>query len=845
MGNETMVEPLVAVSYDEAFKASVDYFGGDTLAADVWVKKYALKDSAGNIYERTPADMHRRIAREFARMEAKYPKAETEETIFNALDRFQYLIPQGSPMAGIGNPFQVASLSNCFVIGDDSKADSYGLILRMDEELVQLMKRRGGVGHDLSHIRPKGSPVNNTALTASGIVPFMERYSNSTREVAQDGRRGALMLTLNVRHPEAEGFIDAKLDTTKVTGANISVKIDDGFMEAVRSGSEYLQRYPVSGDEIKVSRKAPARDIWNKLVHNAWKSAEPGILFWDTIRRESVPDCYADLGFETVSTNPCGEIPLCPYDSCRLLAVNLAGFIEELPDGKTRFDEEKFVQMVRLGQRLMDDLVDLELEKIEQILAKVENDPEQDILKRNERDLWLKIREKCVNGRRTGLGITGLGDLLAGLGLRYGSKEANEKAEEIQQLLAVTAYRSSVEMAQQRGAFPMFDAAREAGNPFIQRLRAADEILDAALPSVGRRNVSLLTIAPTGTTSLMSQTTSGIEPVFSLFYIRRRKIDASNGEKPDFVDNNGDAYKEHAVLHHGFRYWLNTQGFADADIDKMKTEQLQLWADRSPYAGAVSSEIDYLSKVDLQARLQKWVDHSISVTINLPAETPEHVVGELFLSAWEKGCKGITIYRDGSRSGILVTKPAQEAFRQFPSPKRPKELEAAVLQFMNEEEPWVAVVGLLEGRPFEIFTGRAEDSFRVLSYVSKGRVIKSKDENGNTRYDFQYNDRDGYKITIEGLSRTFSKEFWNYARLISGVIRHGMPLVDVIEMVGDLHLADKSLNTWKNGVMRALSKFIPDGTVPAHNECPNCHETTLSYQEGCLSCKSCGHSKCG
>jgi ribonucleoside-diphosphate reductase alpha chain len=834
-----------AVTYKEALAATIEYFDGDALAAEVWVKKYALKDSSGTIYERTPDDMHRRIASEFARMEARYPNPVSEEEIYQALAHFRYLIPQGSPMAGIGNTFQVASLSNCFVIGHDQHADSYGLILRMDEELVQLMKRRGGVGVDLSNIRPKGSPVQNTALTASGIVPFMERYSNSTREVAQDGRRGALMLTLNIRHPEADAFIDAKLDTSKVTGANISVKIDDAFMEAARSGTDYTTRYPVSGPEIKVTKTVKAREIWDKLIHNAWKSAEPGILFWDTIQRESVPDCYADLGFETVSTNPCGEIPLCPYDSCRLLAVNLAGFVTENRDGKETFDEPRFVQTVRLAQRLMDDLVDLELEKVEQILAKIEKDPEDEVLKRNERELWLKIREKCVNGRRTGLGITGLGDLLAGLGLRYGSREANEKAESIQKLLAVTAYRSSVEMAEERGAFPMFDAAREAKNPFINRLAEADPELGEKLRTTGRRNVSLLTIAPTGTTSLMSQTTSGIEPVFSLFYYRRRKIDASNGEKADFIDDNGDAYKEYPVLHHGFRHWLNTQGFADADIDKMKTEQMQLWADRSPYAGSVSAEIDYLSKVDLQARLQKWVDHSISVTINVPAETPESTVSELFMSAWEKGCKGITIYRDGSRAGILVTKPAAEPAKAPATPKRPKELEAAVLQFMNEEEPWVAVVGLMDGRPYEIFTGRAEDSFRVLSYVSKGKVIKTKDDHGKNRYDFQYMDRDGYKITIEGLSRTFSKEYWNYARLISGVMRHGMPLTDVIEMIGDLHLADRSLNTWKNGVIRGLSKFIPDGTQPAHNECPNCHENTVTYQEGCLVCTSCGHSKCG
>jgi ribonucleoside-diphosphate reductase alpha chain len=843
MVNDTITAP-VAVTFKEALEAATAYFEGDTLAAEVWVKKYALKDSAGTIYERTPDDMHRRIAAEFARIEQRYPNPLPEEAIYDALAHFRRIIPQGSPMAGIGNNFQVASLSNCFVIGHEKHADSYGLILRMDEELVQLMKRRGGVGLDLSNIRPKGSPVNNTALTASGIVPFMERYSNSTREVAQDGRRGALMLTLNVRHPEADAFIDAKLDTTKVTGANISVKIDDAFMEAVRSSSEYEMRYPVSGPEVKVTRRVKAREIWDKLIHNAWKSAEPGILFWDTIRRESVPDCYADLGFETVSTNPCGEIPLCPYDSCRLLAVNLAGFIVE-ENGTNVFDEAQFTATVRMAQRLMDDLVDLELEKIEQILAKIEADPEAETLKRNERELWLKIREKCVNGRRTGLGITGLGDLLAWLGLRYGSREANEKAEHIQKLLALTAYRASVELAEERGAFPIFDAKREAANPFLNRLAEADPELGKKLRTVGRRNISLLTIAPTGTTSLMSQTTSGIEPVFSLFYIRRRKIDATNGEKPDFVDNNGDAYREYAVLHHGFRRWLNRQGLADADIDKMKTEHLHRWADRSPYAGATSAEIDYLSKVDLQARLQKWVDHSISVTINLPAETPESTVSALFMSAWEKGCKGITIYRDGSRSGILVTKPASEPFKQAAAPKRPKELEAAVLQFMNEDEPWVAVVGLLEGKPFEIFTGRAEDSFRVLSYVSKGKVIKNKDDNGKNRYDFQYQDRDGYKITIEGLSRTFSKEYWNYARLISGVLRHGMPLVDVIEMIGDLHLADRSLNTWKNGVIRALSKFIPNGTTPAHNECPNCHQNTLTYQEGCLVCTSCGHSKCG
>jgi len=838
-------------SYDEVLKQSIKYFKGDELAANVWINKYALKDSFGNIYDRTPDDMHKRIAREIHRIELKYPEPYSEAEIYTALKHFRYIVPQGGPMSGIGNDFQVISLSNCFVIGHDRKADSYGGVMKTDEEQVQLMKRRGGVGHDLSHIRPKGSPVMNSALSSTGVVPFMERYSNSTREVAQDGRRGALMLTISIKHPDAEGFIDAKMDGTKVTGANVSVKIDDEFMQAVREGKAYRQQYPIDAEDPMVVKEIDARELWEKIIHNAWASAEPGVIFWDTVLRESVPDCYADQGFRTVSTNPCGEIPLCPYDSCRLLAINLYSFVENPFTAEARFNFELFRKYIYMAQRVMDDIVDLEMEKIEQILAKIAADPEEEEIKRTERLLWEKIRDKCAKGRRTGVGITAEGDMLAALGLRYGTDEALEFSVEIHKFLALTAYRASVDMARERGSFPMYDAQKEANNPFIQRLKEADPQLYADMCQHGRRNVALLTIAPTGTTSLMTQTTSGIEPVFLVSYKRRRKVNPNDkGVRVDFVDEVGDAWEEYHVFHHKFITWLENNGYDAQEVARMDEASLAELIQQSPYYKATANDVDWVNKVKMQGAIQRWVDHSISVTVNVPNDISEEMVAKIYLTGWESGCKGITVYRDGSRSGVLVARSdkggkGEDDFIETNAPKRPKKLEAHVIRFFNNDEEWIAVVGVYKGRPYEIFTGHAKDSFSILSQVEKGWVIKSKDEDGHNRYDFQYLDNDGYRITIEGLSRTFNKEYWNYAKLISGILRHGMPLPFAVHLVENLHLDADSLNTWKNGVVRALKQFIPDGTPAVDNACPECKTNSVVYQEGCLMCTNCGHSKCG
>ncbi len=839
--------------YNEVLAAAIEYFKGDELAANVWINKYALKDSFGNIYELTPDDMHRRLAREIARIEKKYPNPISEEEIYQLLKDFKYIIPQGGPMTGIGNDFQIASLSNCFVIGNDGPSDSYGAVLKIDEEQVQLMKRRGGVGHDLSHIRPKGSPVMNSALTSTGVVPFMERYSNSTREVAQDGRRGALMLTISIKHPDSEAFIDAKLDGTKVTGANVSVKIDDEFMQAVKNDTVYVQKFPIDSDKPMVTKEVNARKLWEKIIHNAWKSAEPGVLFWDTVIRESVPDCYADLGFKTVSTNPCGEIPLCPYDSCRLLAINLFSYVDNPFTPEAKFNWEKFKNHARLALRIMDDIVDLELEKIDKIIEKINKDPEDEEIKSRELNLWKKIKEKCILGRRTGVGITAEGDMLAALGLRYGSDEAIEFSTEVHKTLALEVYESSVDLAKDRGAFPIYDSIREEKNPFINRIKAARPELYEKMIKYGRRNIAMLTIAPTGTTSIMSQTTSGIEPVFLVSYKRRRKVNPNDKNvRVDFVDEVGDAWEEYHVFHHKFIDWLKINNYNVDEMEKLTQEELNEIIKKSPYYKSTANDIDWVAKVKMQGAIQKWVDHSISVTVNIPEETSEEMVSKIYMTGWESGCKGITVYREGSRSGVLVSekkdKKSEEnqdnVFKNTNAPKRPKVLEADVIKFKNNDENWVAVVGLLNGRPYEIFTGRAEDSFQILSFVDKGWVIKNKTEDGKSRYDFQYVDKDGYKTTIEGLSRTFNEEYWNYAKLISGVLRHGMPIEYVVDMVSDLHLSGETLNTWKNGVVRALKRYIPDGTIPAHNVCPNCGDESLVYEEGCLNCKSCGMSKC-
>lgn len=851
-----MDQPLTYTP-EEAFKASIEYFNGDELAARVWSNKYALKDSFGHLYELTPTDMHRRLAREFARIEAKYPNPLSEDELFDLMDRFKYIVPQGSPMAGIGNDNQVGSLSNCFVIGLDGCPDSYGGIIKIDEEQVQLMKRRGGVGHDLSHIRPKGSPVKNSALTSTGLVPFMERYSNSTREVAQDGRRGALMLSVSIKHPDSEAFIDAKMVEGKVTGANVSVRIDDNFMQAAVNGDTYTQTYPtdIRNDETPLYTKdVDAAAIWQKIVHNAWKSAEPGILFWDTIQRESLPDCYADLGFRTISTNPCGEIPLCPYDSCRLIAINLYSYVDNPFTPEASFNFDKFRTHVAKAQRMMDDLIDLEMEKIDKIIEKIKNDPETDEVKATELHLWEKIRTKTLQGRRTGCGTTAEGDMLAALSLRYGTPEATAFSTKVHQELALAYYRSSVDMAAERGAFPIFDAEREKDNPFMLRIKEADPQLYDKMLKQGRRNIACLTIAPTGSTSILTQTTSGIEPVFSPLYKRRRKVNPGDPDANiDFIDEVGDAFEEYIVYHHKFLEWMNTVGIP---VKKnMTADEIADLVARSPYHKATANDVDWLEKVRMQGSVQKWVDHSISVTINLPADVSEELVGDLYIQAWKAGCKGCTVYRDGSRNNVLESvSPKKKADKTTlihhsqTIMKRPTELEADVVRFQNNKEKWIAFVGLdSDGKPYEIFTGLADEDEGIFcpKSVNKGKIIKNIDENGRKRYDFQFVNKRGYKITIEGLSEKFNPEYWNYAKLISGVLRYGMPIDQVLKLVDGLQLNSENINTWKNGVVRALKKYMPDGTTASGQKCPHCGAETLIYQEGCLICTSCGNSKCG
>lgn len=855
------MDNLKTYSYEEAFAASLKYFGGDELAARVWVNKYAMKDSFGNIFEKSPEDMHRRIAGEIARIERKYANPLSEEEIFGLLDHFRYIVPAGSPMTGIGNSHQVASLSNCFVIGLDGDADSYGAIMRIDEEQVQLMKRRGGVGHDLSHIRPKGSPVNNSALTSTGLVPFMERYSNSTREVAQDGRRGALMLSVSIKHPDSEAFIDAKMTEGKVTGANVSVKLDDEFMQAAIDNRPYVQQFPVTGDAPKVKKEIPAKALWEKIVHNAWKSAEPGVLFWDTILRESIPDCYADLGFRTVSTNPCGEIPLCPYDSCRLISINLYSYVEHPFTPDAHFDMDKFKQHAQLAQRLMDDIVDLEMEKIELIMEKIKADPQSEEVKGAEYHLWEKIKHKSSLGRRTGVGITAEGDMLAAMGLRYGTQEATDFSVEVHKTLALNAYASSVQMAKERGAFEIFDAKREEHNPFILRLKDADPQLYDDMVKYGRRNIACLTIAPTGTTSLMTQTTSGIEPVFMPVYKRRRKVNPNDTDvHVDFVDEVGDSFEEYIVYHRKFLAWMQANGLA---TEKRYTqEEIDALVSRSPYYKATANDVDWLMKVKMQGAIQKWVDHSISVTVNLPNDVDEALVNRLYVEAWKSGCKGCTIYRDGSRSGVMISVSKKDKKKETSAAPvaeavpckhpqvtevRPQTLECDVVRFQNNKEKWVAFVGLLDGYPYEIFTGLQDDEEGIVlpKTVTKGKIVKQSNPDGTKRYDFQFENKRGYKTTVEGLSEKFNPEYWNYAKLISGVLRYRMPIDHVMKLVGSLQLKDESINTWKNGVERALKKYIVDGTKANGQKCPNCGQEALVYQEGCLICTNCGASRCG
>ncbi|MEI8226091.1 MAG: adenosylcobalamin-dependent ribonucleoside-diphosphate reductase [Bacteroidota bacterium] len=841
--DKSKVKEKTVYSHDEAVDASIEYFKGDELAARVWTNKYALKDSFGNLYEKTPDDMHHRLAREIHRVEMKYKNPLSEELIYSVLKDFRYIVPQGGPMTGIGNDYQIASLSNCFVIGNDGSSDSYGGIMKIDQEQVQLMKRRGGVGHDLSHIRPKGTPVLNSALTSTGVVPFMERYSNSTREVAQDGRRGALMLSISIKHPDSGKFIDAKLESGKVTGANISVKLTDDFMKAVEDKTLFRQQYPIKSDNPKFAKDIDAVQLWTKIIHNAWKSAEPGVLFWDTIIRESVPDCYADLGYATVSTNPCGEIPLCPYDSCRLLAINLFSYVNNPFNENAGFDFELYKEHVGLAQRMMDDIIDLELEKIDVILAKINADPEIEELKNVERNLWKNIRKKAEEGRRTGIGITAEGDMLAGLGLRYGSDEAINFSIEVHKTLALETYKSSTYLAKERGAFAIYNAEREKNNPFILRMKEADPVIYNNMVKFGRRNIALLTIAPTGTTSIMTQTTSGIEPIFSTFYKRRRKVNPNDLDvKVAFQDEVGDSWEEFNVFHHKFVDWLKLNGYDPDEVTRMRDEEIETIIAKSPYYKATANDVDWIAKVKMQGAIQKWVDHSISVTINLPAEAKEELVSELYLTAWKSGCKGATVYRDGSRNGVLI---AGKTEIRPERPKRPKVLDCDVIRFNINEEKWVAFVGLKESRPYEIFTGIAdEEIFPIPKSIMKGKIIKIKDEDGKTRYDFQFTDKYGYKKNIEGLSHMFKPEFWNYAKLISGVLRHEMPIQDVVNLVQSLKLDSESINNWKNGVERAMKKYIPNGTK-AKGRCGECGSDNLVYEEGCLICKDCASSKCG
>lgn len=835
--------------YEDVLKAATEYFKGDELSATTWINKYALKDSHGKIYERTPEDMHRRLAHELARIENNYREPMSEDEIFGLLDKFKFLVPQGGPMTGIGNKYQVSSLSNCFVIGNYPAADSYGGIIRLDEEQVQLMKRRGGVGHDLSHIRPKGTPVMNSALNSTGIVPFMDRYSNSTREVAMDGRRGALMLSISIKHPDAEQFIDAKLDTQKVTGANVSVKIDHEFMRCVIEGKPYQQQYPINSSQPAVVKQVDARKLWKKIVHNAWASGEPGVLFWDTIINESVADCYADQGFQTVSTNPCGEIPLCPYDSCRLLSINLYGYVDKAFTSKATFKTELFKEHVHKAMRLMDDIIDIELEKIDSIIAKINGDPEAEDIKSVERNLWMKIKNKALMGRRTGLGITAEGDMLAALNLCYGTEEAIDFSVKVHKTLATEAYRASVMLAKQRGAFPMYDTSKEKENPFIRRIKESDPVIYDDMLKYGRRNVSMLTIAPAGTTSMMTQTTSGIEPVYNVVYTRRRKINPNdqNTKKNIFKDKNGDLYEEYTVFHHKFMVWLEKNGYNLDEIKERSIEFLNELVKKSPYHEASSRDVNWVNKVKMQGAVQKWVDHSISATVNVPKETTEELIQQIYQTAWESGCKGITVYRDGSRDGILVSKEKEkESVKELPK-KRPMILEADVIRFRNQNEDWITFVGLYDGKPYEIFTGLSNDDTLLLpKSVTKGAIVKIAQEDGHNHYDFKYKDRNGYDNTVGGISHLFNKEFWNYAKMISGFLRLGTPIIEVIPIIEGLHLDNDSINTWKNGVVRSLKRYIPDGTKKAGAVCPECKvENGLQYKEGCVTCIHCGYSRCG
>ncbi|WP_431136467.1 adenosylcobalamin-dependent ribonucleoside-diphosphate reductase [Psychroserpens mesophilus] len=837
-------------TYNDVFKHALPYFNNDELAATTWINKYCLKDNQGNYLEKTPDEMHLRMAKEFARVEKKYAVSQAaldnlsaygkqrnpldETKIYQLFKDFKYVIPQGSVMFGLGNDQVIASLSNCIVV--PSVLDSYGGVCYTDEQLAQLFKRRCGVGVDLSELRPKDAQVSNAAGSTTGAVSFMNRFSNTTREVAQNGRRGALMLTMDVKHPDIEDFITIKQDLTKVTGANISIRLSDEFMQAVVNDTKFTLQWPIESKTPTYTKEINAKDLWQKIITCAHNTAEPGLIFWDRQHHYSTSSIYPE--FKNSSTNPCSEIAMQGGDSCRLIAVNLFSFVEAPFTKKAKFNFKKFYEVVYESQRLMDDLVDLELEAVEKILDKINTDPEPDTIKRTEKETWELLKETGRKGRRTGLGFTALADAIAGLGIKFDTDDALSVVDDIMKTKMTAEFDSSIDMAITRGQFEVFNRNIEDTSEFVQMMAKEFPETYERMMEFGRRNISISTVAPTGSLSMLAQVSSGIEPVFLLSYIRRRKVNTNDeNSKVDFVDDLGDGFEEFTVYHKKYETWMNTTG---------KTEVF-----KSPYAGATAPEIDWKKRVEMQALVQKYTTHSISSTINLASDVTVDLVGDIYIDSWQKGLKGITVYRDGSRSGILVStdddsKEKNTKVTETLIAKRPDVVEAEIVRFHNESEKWLAVIGLVDGRPYEIFTGKMKDAFNLPQWVEKGWVIKNRNEDDTSRYDFQYIDNEGYKITIEGLSRSFNKEFWNYAKLISGVLRHGMPIPYVVDLIQNLNLYDDHINTWKNGVARALKRFVPEGAEAVDKKCPSCNDPEgLIFEEGCLKCKSCGHSKCG
>ena len=844
------VSPSISYTYKDVLEQSLEYFNNDELAATTWINKYCLKDKHGNYLEKSPDEMHLRMAKEFGRVENKYASTETvsehlsdygknrkpldETKIYQLFKDFKYVIPQGSVMFGLGNDQVIASLSNCIVV--PSVLDSYGGVCHTDEQLAQLFKRRCGVGVDLSELRPKDALVSNAAGSTTGAVSFMNRFSNTTREVAQNGRRGALMLTMDVKHPDIEDFITIKQDLTKITRANISIRLSDEFMQAVVNDTKFTLQWPIESKDPEYTKEIDAKDLWDKIITCAHNTAEPGLIFWDRQHHYSTSSVYPE--FKNSSTNPCSEIAMQGGDSCRLIAVNLFGFVEAPFTKNAKFNFKKFYEVVYETQRLMDDLVDLELEAVERILAKINADPEPEAIKRTEKDLWNLLAETGKKGRRTGLGFTALADAIAALGIKFDTDDALAVVNDIMKTKMTAEFDSSIDMAITRGQFEVFNRNIEDTSEFVQMMAKEFPEMYERMMEHGRRNISISTVAPTGSLSMLAQVSSGIEPVFLLSYVRRRKVNTNDeNSKVDFVDELGDGFEEFTVYHKKYETWMNTTGKSDVA--------------ESPYAGATAPEIDWKKRVEMQALVQKYTTHSISSTINLASDVTVDSVGDIYVDSWQKGLKGITVYRDGSRSGILVstdqkTKEQTITSTETLTAKRPDRIVAEIVRFHNDSEKWLAVIGLVDGRPYEIFTGQMKDAFNLPQWVEKGWVTKNRNDDGSSRYDFQYIDSEGYKITIEGLSRSFDKEFWNYAKLISGVLRHGMPIPYVVDLVQNLNLYDDHINTWKNGVARALKRFVPEGTEALDKKCPNCNDPDgLIFEEGCLKCKSCGDSKCG